>query len=496
MFRRGSGVRSAITGSSWSALGRHKDAALILAVVAVAAILGLAIGAPALTGSPGATSPSAAPIAAAETPSASLGTSAQVDTPAPTATPIATPSATPTESSSTTPTAAPTPTAKPKPTATPEPSQACDVLSSAAGTPRQGPVWSTSAPPADAAIPAIAAGHFAAAAALPKGGGYDTATLLGNGRVLFLGAGTPELYDPPANKWTAAGSMVDERRNPLATLLANGKVLVVGGSSFKGCALTDIETVELYDPATNRFSSVDAPMPGGDYTTATRLFDGTVLLTGGWTISDDKPDGYRSSAIFNPTTGEFTLIGGSVQPAGSSALAVLADHSVLFAGGLVSGGESVWLPTSSAVLYRPGEHAFVPVTTSMTVARGQASATAMAGGKVLIVGGVANEASNQCPAECLSSAEIYDPATGGFIATGAMSTGRAGQTATLLHSGGILVTGGVAGSMANSAEVWLGGTFQATAGRMTHSRLATLATLLPDGRVLVVGNGSADLYQP
>jgi hypothetical protein len=31
---------------------------------------------------------------------------------------------------------------------------------------------------------------------------------------------------------------------------------------------------------------------------------------------------------------------------------------------------------------------------------------------------------------------------------------------------------------------------------MTHERWETIAVLLPNGRVLVVGNGTADLYQP
>ncbi len=40
------------------------------------------------------------------------------------------------------------------------------------------------------------------------------------------------------------------------------------------------------------------------------------------------------------------------------------------------------------------------------------------------------------------------------------------------------------------------GTFSRTAAPMTHPRAATVAVLLPNGRVLVVGNGTADLYQP
>jgi hypothetical protein len=74
-----------------------------------------------------------------------------------------------------------------------------------------------------------------------------------------------------------------------------------------------------------------------------------------------------------------------------------------------------------------------------------------------------------------------------------MTYGRAGATATLLPSGDVLITGGTYGTV---AEIWSAGTFHVTAGEMTHERWETIAVLLPNGRVLVVGNGTADLYQP
>ncbi|MGA2514352.1 MAG: kelch repeat-containing protein [Candidatus Limnocylindrales bacterium] len=59
------------------------------------------------------------------------------------------------------------------------------------------------------------------------------------------------------------------------------------------------------------------------------------------------------------------------------------------------------------------------------------TATLLANGRVLIVGG--------------ASAELYDPATGKFSPTGPMAPG--GESATLLLDDRVLIAGGVAGGI-------------------------------------------------
>jgi len=65
-------------------------------------------------------------------------------------------------------------------------------------------------------------------------------------------------------------------------------------------------------------------------------------------------------------------------------------------------------------------------TGSMATARSNHTATLLPGGKVLVAGGYGGLVN------LVSSAELYDPATGTWSATGSMATARYGHTATLL----------------------------------------------------------------
>ena len=163
----------------------------------------------------------------------------------------------------------------------------------------------------------------------------------------------------------------------------------------------------------------------------------------------------------------------------------LADGRVLVVGGYWSS-----LPIALAEVYDPATDSFT-ATGSLPTARAWGTATRLSDGRVLYAGG--DPGAWDLSAGMLASAELYDPRTGTFTPTGSMATGRNLHTATVLRDGRVLVTGGSDGPhhALASAELYdpKTGTFSPT-GSMKTARSFHTATLLADGRVLVTG-GSA-----
>jgi hypothetical protein len=253
--------------------------------------------------------------------------------------------------------------------------------------------------------------------------------------------------------------------------------------------------------------------------TATLLANGKVLITGGF----NDTEVLATAELFDPVMGTFTPAAGAMTtPRFSHTATLLANGKVLVAGGsstlgdlathdshtatllhkgtaLVTGAsDTSGGDLATADLYDPATGTFT-ATGPMTEVRSEHTATLLGNGKVLVAGGASDNV-----------AELYDPASGTFTAAGQLVVGgRWGCTATLLNDGTVLIAGGRDAEDVfdafplNDAELFDPTTGSSTATpAMTQFRYSHTASLLNNGQVLLTGgfNGNpvpdADLFNP
>ncbi len=192
--------------------------------------------------------------------------------------------------------------------------------------------------------------------------------------------------------------------------------------------------------------------------------------------------------------GTFTATGNMTTGRVQHTATLLLDGKVLLAGG-EDGSSPLYSILSSAEIYDPATGTFAP-TGNMTRARQEHSATLLPDGRVLIAGGfgpLESTESGGCPlpSSCgqLTSAEIYDPSRGTFTVTGNMIA--PGGPAVLLPNGKIFISGGrVQFVTAAQAELYdpSRGTFS---GTTAETPWRSLATLLANGQVLLTGHADS-----
>ena len=266
------------------------------------------------------------------------------------------------------------------------------------------------------------------------------ATRLGDGRVLLTGGQAPvpivaasELYDPIANRWTAAAPMHDARLWPTMVTLPDGRALVAGGVQDNH-GIVPLYTGEVYDPRTNVWTSTGPLHAHHARGNAVVLKDGRVLLVSASGDPDDELLGFDpalTAEIYDPVTNAWALTSPMMLGRVAPALALLPDGRVLAAGGTGPGG-------ASAEIYDPGSNAWT-LAMPMSRPRRSAGAATLPDGRVLVAGGD-DDAFGYAG---LKSAEIYDPATGTWKPTGSMAEQRAADAmmATLADGRAVFVGG-------------------------------------------------------
>jgi WD40 repeat protein len=168
----------------------------------------------------------------------------------------------------------------------------------------------------------------------------------------------------------------------------------------------------------------------------------------------------------------------------------LADGSVL----VIGGATEFWrVFPLTAELWDPATETFRPAG-SLAEGRQGHSATLLPDGRILVVGGYA--AAKGSADVMLASAEVWDPATETFTATGSLALGRAGHGDAVLPDGRVLIiagwSGGPAGNRTDTTEIWDPDTGTFSPGPPLGEERGGLATVsLDGGGVLAVGGSLA-----
>jgi len=304
--------------------------------------------------------------------------------------------------------------------------------------------------------------------------------LLPDGRVLVAGGnGSPlasELYNPATGTWTPTNNL--NGYGHVATLQPNGLVLVEGNAG---------NIAELFNPATGTWSNTGSMNLARYNPTATLLPNGKTLVAGGY--AGPALFSTNQVEIYDPVKGTWAITGSMSSSRGGHTSTLLPNGRVLVAGGSI---------TNTTELYDPATGTWAN-TGSLNTARGFHTATLLPDGKVLVAGGI----DVNVPYPPISSAELYDPATGIWTNTGSLNIARSKHTATLLPNGKVLVAGGGGSSgLTSSTELYdpATGTWMLT-GPLAVALVEHTATLLPNGKVLIAGGGpntftftNAELY--
>ncbi|WP_438007430.1 kelch repeat-containing protein [Sorangium sp. So ce321] len=290
--------------------------------------------------------------------------------------------------------------------------------------------------------------------------------------------GTPCGFPGAEEGWQQTGRLDAFFYDVEPTLLPDGTVLAVGfGLAVRGTPQGRGWT--RYDPRTGAWEPFKV-FGEGLYSpqTPTLLPDGTVL------VIDTGSLRTTSRALrFDPATGVWSRVAPLLLRRRTQTATALADGRVLVVGGdrtSDGGGDRV-------EIYDPVADTWTAAA-PMSTRRERHTATLLPDGRVLVAGGLG--ADSMVPA----TTELYSPASDTWTPAASMSRKRAYHKATLLLDGRVLVIGGDREGPATTTEIYdpASDTWTPT-GEMVEQRSPAGAALLPDGRVLVTGTvGSTD----
>jgi hypothetical protein len=282
----------------------------------------------------------------------------------------------------------------------------------------------------------------------------------------------PAIVDP---SWSNTASMSTGRFASIGVAINTNRVLVSGGYSP---SFTLLRSAELYNPSTRTWAATGNMVTARVYHEAAVRGNGTVLVAGGYGDAGTL----ASAETYNPSTGSWTSRAAMSKVRQGHRLTTLANGDVLVTGGLTDG-------TTEAQRFSNSSSTWSSAGYMLTDQNGH-TATLLNDGRVLVVGG--NGITGQ----------LFQPSNNSWIWTPSLPEAQNNHVAVRLSNGNVLLAGGYPSGQ--SCQLYDAATqsFSRTGGLWQSRYSGTSATLLSDGRVLVVGGSygssktSAEIYDP
>ena len=318
-----------------------------------------------------------------------------------------------------------------------------------------------SAPPATPATPAppstpstpptssYGSASWASAPILPAARSYPSAVAIGS-RIYVMGGTTDaeptreniyrltanvDVLDTTTGTWTAAAASLT-RRFSAAAAVVNGKIYHLGGHS-QAYEPGRLSTVEMYDPATDRWQAV-ASMAEPHHEPALAAWGGQLFVFGG----EDGPNYLSSVERYDPASNRWTARARMPRPRKGGSAAVVGDKIYLF-GGIGPGPEYAYI--MEVDVYDPKADRWWTSPTPMPRGRWMASASTV-GSAIVVAGGSLH-------GTYLREVDRFDPATGAWSTVAMLPTERGNHAAVVVGDRVYFIGGCNAGCNKRLAQV-------------------------------------------
>jgi hypothetical protein len=157
-----------------------------------------------------------------------------------------------------------------------------------------------------------------------------------DGRIYVVGGGSPRpgagletwSFDPASGAWTAGLAPIPTERNHLAAVAFDGRVWAIGGRIG-----SNLDTVESYDPATDRWT-VESPLAEPQGALTAGVIDGRIHAVGGEDL--DSFQAMDLHQAFDPADGTWRRYPDLPRPRHGLASGVIDEHWIVVGGGPVA----------------------------------------------------------------------------------------------------------------------------------------------------------------